>query len=82
MSMTEVLDQIAVDPEVRSALAGKQGHLGAMLAITESYDDCDLAAVQALIAPFGNRASVSMLGEVLAEALPWVQQLGIASPQA
>ncbi len=79
MTMAEVLEQIAVDQEVHIALAGRQGALGTLLAITESYDDNKVATVQNLIAPFGSRASLSMLGEILAEALPWVQQLGIAA---
>ena len=76
MSMTDVLAQIAVDHDVRLALSHKQGTLGTLLALTESYDDNDIDAVQALLAPFGSKAPMSMLGEILAEALTWVQELG------
>ncbi|MBI3093259.1 MAG: HDOD domain-containing protein [Rhodocyclales bacterium] len=76
MSMTDVLAQIAVDHDVRLALSHKQGTLGTLLALTESYDDNDIDAVQALLAPFGSNAPMSMLGEILAEALTWVQELG------
>lgn len=76
MSMTDVLAQIAVDYQVRLALSHKQGPLGTLLQITESYDDNDVAAVRALLAPFGSKAPMSMPGEILAEALVWVQQLG------
>ena len=76
MSMTDVLAQIAVDHDVRLALSHKQGTLGTLLALTESYDDNDIDAVQALLAPFGSKAPMSMLGEILAESLTWVQELG------
>lgn len=76
MSMTDVLAQIAVDHDVRLALSHKQGTLGTLLALTESHDDNDIDAVQAILAPFGSKAPMSMPGEILAEALTWVQELG------
>lgn len=76
MSMTDVLAQIAVDHQVRLALSHKQGALGTLLQLTERYDDNDVAAVQSLLAQFGSKAPMVMLGEILAEALTWVQQLG------
>lgn len=79
MSMTEVLDQIAVDQDVHAALSHKRGALGILLAITESYDNNDIAAIQPLLAPFGAKAPLSLLAEILAEALPWVQRLGTSA---
>lgn len=79
MTMTEVLEQITVDQDVHAALASKQGTLGTLLAITESYDDNEPEQLRRLMAPYGNRASLAMLGEILAEALPWVRQLGKAN---
>lgn len=79
MTMSEVLDQITLDQEVRAALASRQGDLGTLLAITENYDDNHSEAIEDLIIPFGGRATLSVLGEILAEALPWVQQLGITN---
>lgn len=76
MSMTDVLSQIAVDHEVRLALSHKQGTLGTLLRLTESYDDNDVEAVRALLAPYGSTGPLAIMGEILAEALPWVQQLG------
>lgn len=76
MSMTDVLEQIAVDHEVRLALSHQQGALGTLLRLTESYDANDVPAVQALLAAYGSHAPMALLGEILAEALTWVQQLG------
>jgi len=77
MSMTDVLAQIAVGNDVRLALARREGTLGQLLALTERYDDNDVAATQALLTPYGAAGTLGLLGEILAEALAWVQQLGI-----
>ena len=79
MTMSDVLTQISIDDEVRLALSGKQGELGHLLAIIESYDDNDVARLKTLLGRYGKPAPVSILGEILAEALPWVQQLGIGA---
>jgi EAL and modified HD-GYP domain-containing signal transduction protein len=77
MSMTDVLAQIAVGNDVRLALAHREGPLGELFALTERYDDNDVAGTQALLAAYGAAGSVGLLGEILAEALAWVQQLGM-----
>lgn len=76
MSMTDVLAEIAVDHEVRLALSHRQGALGTLLKLTESYDDNDVVAVQTLLAAYGTAAPIGLLGEVLTKSLVWVQQLG------
>ena len=77
MSMTDVLAQIAVGNDVRLALAHREGPLGELFALTERYDDNDVAGTQALLAAYGAAGTVGLLGEILAEALAWVQQLGM-----
>jgi c-di-GMP-related signal transduction protein len=77
MSMTDVLAQIAVGNDVRLALAHREGPLGELFALTERYDDNDVAGTQALLAAYGAAGTVGLLGEILAEALTWVQQLGV-----
>jgi c-di-GMP-related signal transduction protein len=77
MSMTDVLAQIAVGNDVRLALARREGPLGQLFALTERYDDNDIAGTQALLAAYGAAGTVGLLGEILAEALVWVQQLGM-----
>ena len=76
MSMTDVLAQIAVGNDVRLALAHREGALGQLLALTERYDDNDIAGTRALLTPYGAAGTLGLLGEILAEALTWVQQLG------
>lgn len=77
MSMTDVLAQIAVGNDVRLALARREGPLGQLLALTERYDDNDISGTQELLASWGAAGTLGMLGEVLAESLAWVQQLGM-----
>lgn len=74
MSMTDILAQIALDREVRLALSRKEGALGRLLAITEAYDDNDVDALRGLIADAPG-FEIGTLGEILAAALGWVQQL-------
>lgn len=76
MSMKDVLDQIAVDDAVRKALAGGEGPLGRLLALTETYDDNNVTGTQALLGEYGGNGHPGLLGEILADALTWVQQLG------
>lgn len=76
MTMSNVLAQISADDEIRLALSDKQGELGQLLAITESYDNNDIAELQTLLRPYGEQATLAILGEILAEALDWVRQLG------
>jgi len=77
MSMTDVLAQIAVGNDVRLALTHREGTLGKLFALTERYDDNDIVGVQALLGPYGAAASLGLLGEILGDALLWVQQLGV-----
>ena len=77
MTMTDVLAQIAVGNEVRTALTQHEGTLGRLLALTERYDDNDIAGTRALLAPYGAAGTPGLLGEILGEALKWVQQLGV-----
>lgn len=76
MSMTDVLAQIAIGDDVRRALAHRQGALGQLFALVECYDDNDIAGAQALLRPYGAHGTLGLLGEILGEALVWVQQLG------
>jgi EAL and modified HD-GYP domain-containing signal transduction protein len=77
MSMTDVLAQIAVGNDVRLALTHREGQLGKLFALTERYDDNDITGVQVLLTPYGTAGSLGLLGEILSEALIWVQQLGM-----
>lgn len=77
MSMTDVLAQIAVGSDVRLALARREGVLGQLFALVERYDENDVPGTQALLGVYGAAGTLGLLGEVLADALNWVQQLGM-----
>ena len=77
MSMTDVLAQVSVGNDVRLALARREGTLGQLFTLTERYDDNDIAGVQELLGLYGASATFGLLGQILAEALLWVQQLGM-----
>lgn len=76
MSMTDMLAHIALDQEVRVALSHRQGVLGDMLALLESYDQNDIAGVKDRLMSFGDKAPVGLMGELLADSVLWVQQMG------
>jgi EAL and modified HD-GYP domain-containing signal transduction protein len=76
LSMTDILGQIAVAHEVRLALSRREGELGHLLQLTECYDNNDQAGTDAALAAIG-QLDYQMLGECLASAISWVQQLDI-----
>ena len=45
--------------------------------LIEKYDDNDVGGTRKLLATFGEAGTLGLLGEILAEALAWVQQLGM-----
>lgn len=75
--MTEILTQIAVAPEVRRALARQEGDLGQLLSLIDAYDANDSDACQKILAAMPGRVSFQSLSLCLAEAIAWVQQLGV-----
>lgn len=76
--MTVILTQITVAPELRRALSRKEGDLGALLELTERYDDSDLGGTAAALARVGGAIPISELAQCLTEAIAWVQQLATA----
>jgi EAL and modified HD-GYP domain-containing signal transduction protein len=74
MTMANILTQITVDNEVRIALLERAGALGEVLALTERYDDNDVAGVQEVLSRHPG-LHIGFLADVLAKALQWVQQL-------
>ena len=77
MSMTDVLAQVSVGNDVRLALSRREGTLGQLFALTERYDDNDIDGIRPLLALYGEAGTPGLLGEILAQALAWVQQLGM-----
>ena len=75
MSMTSILAEIAVAPEVRQALSRQEGKLGLLLALTERYDGNEINETAGLLVKFGGDLSFHDLGECLAETIDWVRRL-------
>ena len=76
MTMAEVLEQLALDNEVRDALANRTGTLGDLLNIIDAYDNNEVTRVLELLAARDNSPDIGLLGELLIDAISWVQTLG------
>ena len=75
ISILDILASITVAPEVRRALAKREGELGELLALTERYDDNDREATFQILCRLGGRMDFLGLGECLSEVIAWVQGL-------
>jgi c-di-GMP-related signal transduction protein len=73
LPINEILEQIALEPEVMQALCAHEGALGQTLALLECFDGEDAAGCDALLADLSaaeiDRAT---LNACLAEALRWI----------
>lgn len=72
LPMDEILAQLAVAPEVRDALQGKETELGQLLALSERCDENDAEGCDALLAKIGHGFDRLTLNTGLAEALRWI----------
>ena len=73
MPMTEILEQIALDPEVTQALCAHEGALGQTLALLECFDSEDAAGCDALLESLGeDDIDRATLNTCLSDALRWV----------
>lgn len=75
--MIEILEQIAVVPQLRQALLERQGELGALLDLADSYDNDDPAGAERALARLEGRIGRDALHQCLAEAIAWAQSLGV-----
>lgn len=76
LSMREILAQLSLDDQVQLALLHHDGELGSLLALLDAYDANDRAAASARLEAFPG-TQVGVLGEILVEALTWVQSLKV-----
>jgi EAL and modified HD-GYP domain-containing signal transduction protein len=74
--MAEILEQIAIAPQLRQALLTREGELGQLLELTDRYDADDPAGADRMLAQLGQRIGRETLNQCLAEAIAWVQSLG------
>lgn len=77
MPMAEILDQINVVPELRLALMARDGELGTLLALADSYDNDDPPGVNSALQRLGHRITYDTLSHCLVESIAWVQSLAV-----
>lgn len=74
MSMADILETVAVAPDVRAALLEREGHLGEMLKIVELVENPKRGAqLHKLLKAIG--LSVKEMREIELEAFSWVNEL-------
>jgi c-di-GMP-related signal transduction protein len=74
MAMADILEQLAVVPEVKRALLEHAGEVGVLLGLAEASESSTMAGVAELMDQLPG-LSATTLSICLAEALTWVQQL-------
>jgi len=74
MAMADILEQLAVVPEVKRALLEHAGEVGVLLSLAESSESSTMEGVAELMDQLP-QLSATTLSISLAEALVWVQQL-------
>ena len=74
MAMEELLDQLAVVPEVKRALLEHAGEVGVLLSLAESSESSTMEGVAELMDQLPE-LTATLLSACLAEALAWTQQL-------
>jgi EAL and modified HD-GYP domain-containing signal transduction protein len=78
MPMTEVIGQLRLPDDVRSALVQRNGPLGRLLLIVEALERTDDAEVAALLAD-GDPCTTAELPALQIAALSWSNRLGQTS---
>ncbi|MBU0753000.1 MAG: EAL domain-containing protein [Gammaproteobacteria bacterium] len=74
MAMADILEQLAVVPEVKRALLEHAGEVGVLLGLAESSESSTMEGVAELMDQLP-QLTATILSTCLAEALVWVQQL-------
>ncbi|MDP2795593.1 MAG: EAL domain-containing protein [Sulfurisoma sp.] len=74
MAMEDILEQLAVVPEVKRALLEHAGEVGVLLGLAESSESSTMEGVAELMDQLPELTATT-LSACLAEALVWVQQL-------
>lgn len=77
MPMVDILEQIAIAPQLRQALLTREGDLGLLLELTDCYDNDDPGGADRALDRLGHRIGRETLNQCLAESIAWVQSLGM-----
>jgi c-di-GMP-related signal transduction protein len=75
MSIEAILEQIDIAAPLRAALLTHEGDLGQLLALTECFDNEDVAGTQAALEIIGPSVSLELMSRCLADSIAWVQAL-------
>ena len=75
MPMTDILEQLAIAPQLRNALLQHEGDLGVLLELTDCFDNDDPHGVNAALTRLGKVLGHDALNACLTEAIAWVQTL-------
>ncbi|MDI6746352.1 MAG: HDOD domain-containing protein [Rhodocyclaceae bacterium] len=75
LPMTDIIEQIALGPQLSLALLSREGELGLLLDITDCYDSDDPEGAERVLAQMGGRINRETLNQCLAESIAWVQTL-------
>lgn len=74
MDLLQVVEQIGLDDEIRSALLDREGFLGSLLSLTEHIETANFTAAEALLD--GLSIAPRDLNRAQMETLEWVHNLG------
>jgi EAL and modified HD-GYP domain-containing signal transduction protein len=77
LPMTEILEQLAIVPQLRQALLTREGDLGLLLELTDCYDNDDPAGADRVLLALDCRIDRDVLNQCLTESIAWVQTLGV-----
>jgi EAL and modified HD-GYP domain-containing signal transduction protein len=75
LPMTDIIEQIAIGPQLSLALLSREGDLGLLLDITDCYDNDDPEGAERVLAQLSGRINRETLNQCLAESIAWVQTL-------
>lgn len=75
LPMSEILEQIAIGPQLNAALLSREGELGLLLDLTDSYDKDDADGAARALIQLGGRIDREALNQCLTESMAWVQSL-------
>jgi c-di-GMP-related signal transduction protein len=77
MPMSEILGSMPVDANVRSALVGRAGNLGAMLLLVEALEESELMGIEKALAQVPGLQHSQVIG-LQVEAMAWANSIGEA----
>jgi len=75
LPMSEILEQIALGQQLNAALLSREGELGLLLDLADSYDNDDADGAARALTQLGGCIDREALNQCLTESMAWVQSL-------